>query len=152
MAGLCFVGAVNLNQLGVQAVQGVVLILVTENAFFPMYATLSLFPQELPLFIREHRAGMYPIHLYYISRMASLVIKKKKKNDINYYYRFFNEIYSYINLFLGARINIRACVIYNNNLLARWFKKYNRGLWIDITYHNYHHECLYSMWLLFIDN
>ncbi|KAK0160938.1 hypothetical protein PV328_008290 [Microctonus aethiopoides] len=73
MAGLCFVGAVNLNQLGVQAVQGVVLILVTENAFFPMYATLSLFPQELPLFIREHRAGMYPIHLYYISRMASLV-------------------------------------------------------------------------------
>lgn len=78
--------------------------------------------------------------------------QKKKKNDINYYYRFFNEIYSYINLFLGARINIRACVIYNNNLLARWFKKYNRGLWIDITYHNYHHECLYSMWLLFIDN
>ncbi|XP_074102486.1 protein scarlet-like [Cotesia typhae] len=73
MAGLCFIGAINLDQLGIQAVQGVLFILVTENAFFPMYATLSLFPQEFPLFIREHRAGMYPTHLYYISRMVSLV-------------------------------------------------------------------------------
>ncbi|XP_057325993.1 protein scarlet [Microplitis mediator] len=73
MAGLCFVGAINLDQLGIQAVQGALFILVTENAFFPMYATLSLFPQEFPLFIREHRAGMYPTHLYYISRMISLI-------------------------------------------------------------------------------
>ncbi|XP_015116893.1 protein scarlet [Diachasma alloeum] len=72
MAGLCFVGAISLNQLGVQAVQGVLFILVTENTFFPMYATLSLFPQELPLFLRENRAGMYSTHLYYISRLISL--------------------------------------------------------------------------------
>ncbi|XP_043270410.1 pleiotropic drug resistance protein TUR2-like [Venturia canescens] len=73
MAGLCFVGAINLDQLGVQAVQGVLFILVSENAFFPMYATLSLIPQELPLFLREHRAGMYPSHLYYFSRIISLL-------------------------------------------------------------------------------
>ncbi|KAK2584259.1 hypothetical protein KPH14_006668 [Odynerus spinipes] len=73
MAGLCFVGAVNLDQLGIQAVQGVIFILVSENAFFPMYATLSLIPQELPLFIREYRAGMYSVYLYYIARILSLI-------------------------------------------------------------------------------
>ncbi|XP_044009631.1 protein scarlet-like isoform X1 [Aphidius gifuensis] len=72
MAGLCFVAAVNLDQYGIQAVQGVIFILVAENTFSPMYATLSLFPQELPLFLREYRAGMYSTHLYYISRIISL--------------------------------------------------------------------------------
>ncbi|XP_014609041.1 PREDICTED: protein scarlet [Polistes canadensis] len=73
MAGLCFVGAVNLDQLGIQATQGVIFIIVSENAFFPMYSTLSLIPQELPLFLREYRAGMYSVHLYYLARILSLI-------------------------------------------------------------------------------
>ncbi|XP_014478933.1 PREDICTED: ABC transporter G family member 3-like [Dinoponera quadriceps] len=73
LAGLCFVGAVNLDQLGIQAIEGVIYILVCENTFFPMYATLALIPQELPLLLREYRAGMYPIHLYYVARMISLI-------------------------------------------------------------------------------
>ncbi|XP_053998042.1 protein scarlet isoform X1 [Hylaeus anthracinus] len=73
IAGLCFVGSVNMDQLGIQATQGVIFILVSENAFFPMYATLALIPQELPLLRREYRAGMYPIHVYYVARMLSLV-------------------------------------------------------------------------------
>ncbi|XP_076634762.1 ABC transporter G family member 3 [Colletes latitarsis] len=73
IAGLCFVGSVNTDQLGIQATQGVIFILVSENAFFPMYATLALIPQELPLLRREYRAGMYPIHLYYVARILSLI-------------------------------------------------------------------------------
>lgn len=73
IAGLCFVGAVDLDQLGVQATEGVVYILVCENTFFPMYATLALIPQEMPLLLREYRAGMYSVHLYYVARMISLV-------------------------------------------------------------------------------
>ncbi|XP_043524917.1 ABC transporter G family member 3-like [Frieseomelitta varia] len=73
IAGLCFVGAVNFDQLGIQATQGVLFILVSENAFFPMYATLALIPQELPLLRREYRAGMYPVHLYYTARILSLI-------------------------------------------------------------------------------
>lgn len=69
-------GAVNFDQLGIQATQGVIFILVSENAFFPMYATLALIPQELPLLRREYRAGIYPIYLYYIARIFSLVNKK----------------------------------------------------------------------------
>ncbi|KAL6257473.1 hypothetical protein P5V15_011043 [Pogonomyrmex californicus] len=72
-AGLCFVGAIDLDQLGIQAVDGVIYLLVCENAFFPMYATLALIPQELPLLLREYKAGMYPVHLYYLARMISLV-------------------------------------------------------------------------------
>ncbi|XP_020285097.1 protein scarlet [Pseudomyrmex gracilis] len=72
-AGLCFVGAVELDQLGVQAVEGVIYLLVCENTFFPMYATLALIPQELPLLLREYKAGMYSVHLYYIARMISLI-------------------------------------------------------------------------------
>ncbi|PBC32436.1 Protein white [Apis cerana cerana] len=73
IGGLCFMGAVNFDQLGIQATQGVIFILVSENAFFPMYATLALIPQELPLLRREYRAGIYPIYLYYIARIFSLI-------------------------------------------------------------------------------
>lgn len=76
IAGLCFVGAVNFDQLGIQATQGVIFILVSENAFFPMYATLALIPQELPLLRREYRAGMYPVYLYYAARILSLASKE----------------------------------------------------------------------------
>ncbi|XP_024867190.1 protein scarlet isoform X1 [Temnothorax curvispinosus] len=72
-AGLCFVGAIDFDQLGIQAVDGVIYLLVCENAFFPMYATLALIPQELPLLLREYKAGMYSVHLYYLARMISLV-------------------------------------------------------------------------------
>ncbi|KYN07741.1 Protein scarlet, partial [Cyphomyrmex costatus] len=73
IAGLCFVGAVHLDQLGIQAVDGVIYLLVCENAFFPMYATLALIPQELPLLLREYKAGMYSVHLYYLARIISLI-------------------------------------------------------------------------------
>ncbi|XP_033221030.1 ABC transporter G family member 3-like [Belonocnema kinseyi] len=73
VAGLCFVGTINLDQLGIQAVQGVIFILVAENTFFPMYSTLALIPQELPLFLREYRAGMYPAYVYYTSKVLSLI-------------------------------------------------------------------------------
>ncbi|CAK9798574.1 Protein scarlet [Anthophora quadrimaculata] len=73
IAGLCFVGSVNFDQYGIQATQGVIFILVSENAFFPMYATLALIPDELPLLRREYRTGMYPVYLYYIARVLSLI-------------------------------------------------------------------------------
>lgn len=72
-AGLCFLSAVDFDQLRIQATEGAIYLLVCENTFFPMYATLALIPQELPLLLREYRAGMYSVHLYYTARMISLV-------------------------------------------------------------------------------
>ena len=45
---------------------------VQEHLFF-MYATLALIPQELPLLLREYKAGIYSVHLYYAARMILLV-------------------------------------------------------------------------------
>ncbi|KAL0272357.1 UNVERIFIED_CONTAM: hypothetical protein PYX00_005360 [Menopon gallinae] len=73
MAGLCFAKSDGLTQAGIQAVQGAIFLFVTENTFPGMYAVLSLFPQELPLFLREYRNGFYPSHLFYISKMTSLL-------------------------------------------------------------------------------
>jgi hypothetical protein len=73
MVGLCFAGTMSETQAGIQSVQGVVFMLVTENTFMPMYSTLALFPLELPLFVREYRSGLYSTHLFYSSKMAALV-------------------------------------------------------------------------------
>ncbi|XP_023318365.1 protein scarlet [Trichogramma pretiosum] len=72
ISGLCFFGSINLDQLGIQATQGVIFILVSENTFFPMYSTLSLIPQELPLFLREYKTGMFSVKEYYISKVLTL--------------------------------------------------------------------------------
>ncbi|KAK7861728.1 hypothetical protein R5R35_008701 [Gryllus longicercus] len=72
-AGLCYVGAAALTQSGVQAVQGALFILVTENTFSPMYGVLAHWPAERPLLARELRAGLYRPHLYYIAKQAAML-------------------------------------------------------------------------------
>ena len=59
MAGLCFTGAIEPTQLGVQATQGLLFILISENTFTPMYAVLAVFPETFPLFMRETKNGLY---------------------------------------------------------------------------------------------
>jgi hypothetical protein len=73
IVGLCYAGTEAQTQAGIQSVQGALLIFVTENTFTPMYAVLALFPLELPLFLREHRSGLYSTHVYYLSKMAAMV-------------------------------------------------------------------------------
>lgn len=73
MAGLCFLGTVSDSQAGVVSVQGALFILVAENTFSPMYAVLAVFPSELPLFLREYRAGLYGPGAFYMSKVLSMV-------------------------------------------------------------------------------
>lgn len=73
MAGLCFNGTVSLDQYGIQAVQGVLFILISENTFSPMYSALTLFPKRDPLFMRERQAGLYNTFQYYITSVVALV-------------------------------------------------------------------------------
>ena len=47
MVGLCY-SNLHYDQLGVQNLQGLMFILVTENTFPAMYGVLSLFPQVRP--------------------------------------------------------------------------------------------------------
>uniref|UniRef100_A0A182N0T9 ABC transporter domain-containing protein n=1 Tax=Anopheles dirus TaxID=7168 RepID=A0A182N0T9_9DIPT len=72
LVGLCFSDAIELSQKGVQAMQGVIFLIVSENTFLPMYAVLSVFPESFPLFQREKKANLYSTAQFYISRILSM--------------------------------------------------------------------------------
>lgn len=83
MAGLCFTGTIDLTQPGVQAVQGILFIFVSENTFSPMYSVLALFPQSFPLFFRERKSGLYNTSQYYLAHLFALVsLTDGKSNKI----------------------------------------------------------------------
>lgn len=73
MAGLCFSGAITLDQLGVQAIQGILFIFVSENTFSPMYSVLSVFPDTFPLFMRETKSGLYRTSQYYVANALAML-------------------------------------------------------------------------------
>lgn len=75
MAGLCFHGSIDLTQYGVQALQGALFLIVSENTFSPMYAVLAVFPQAFPLFMREKRSGNYNTVQYYVAHVMAMVSK-----------------------------------------------------------------------------
>lgn len=73
MVGLCYLGTDALTQNGIQSVQGALFLFVTENTFTPMYSVLAAFPEDVPLFLREYRSGLYPAGLFYISKNVALL-------------------------------------------------------------------------------
>lgn len=73
MAGLCFTGSINMTQAGIQAIEGILFILVAENTFTPMYSVLSIFPQSFPIFFREIKSGLYTTDQYYIANVIAMV-------------------------------------------------------------------------------
>lgn len=73
MAGLCFAGSINLSQSGIQAVGGILFILVAENTFTPMYSVLSVFPQTFPIFLREIKSGIYTTDQFYLANVVAMV-------------------------------------------------------------------------------
>lgn len=38
-----------------------------------MYSVLNFFPERIPLFVREYKAGLYPSGLFYISKIISML-------------------------------------------------------------------------------
>uniref|UniRef100_A0A1A9W3A0 ABC transporter domain-containing protein n=1 Tax=Glossina brevipalpis TaxID=37001 RepID=A0A1A9W3A0_9MUSC len=71
--GACFAGTTELTQMGVQAVQGAVFVMISENTYHPMYSVLNVFPQGFPLFMRETRAGMYTTAQYYTANILAMM-------------------------------------------------------------------------------
>lgn len=73
IVGFCYFNIEESTQRGIQAVQGILFMFVTENTFSPMYATLAEFPENKPIFIREYSAGLYSPSTYYLTKIFSLV-------------------------------------------------------------------------------
>lgn len=73
MVGLCFYGTAQVDQYGIQSVQGALFTIIAENFFTPMYSAITVFPKRDPLFIRERQAGLYDTFQYYLSTVVALV-------------------------------------------------------------------------------
>jgi ABC-type multidrug transport system ATPase subunit len=73
MAGLIYAGTIEMSQTGVQAIQGIIFLFVSENTFTPMYSTLSIFPQTFPIFLRELKSGLYTTDQYYLANAIAMV-------------------------------------------------------------------------------
>uniref|UniRef100_A0A034W8J1 Protein scarlet n=1 Tax=Bactrocera dorsalis TaxID=27457 RepID=A0A034W8J1_BACDO len=71
--GACFAGTITVSQLGVQAVQGALFVMISENTYHPMYSVLNVFPQGFPLFLRETRSGMYSTAQYYVANILAML-------------------------------------------------------------------------------
>ncbi|XP_060834913.1 LOW QUALITY PROTEIN: protein scarlet-like [Rhopalosiphum padi] len=73
MVGLCYLGTVQQTQVGIQSVQGVFFMLITENFFTPMYSVMNQLPTQLPLFRREYTSGLYDAPTFYIANILSFI-------------------------------------------------------------------------------
>lgn len=73
MVGLCYLGTVQQTQVGIQSVQGIFFMLITENFFTPMYSVMNQLPTQLPLFRREYTSGLYDASTFYIANILSFV-------------------------------------------------------------------------------
>ncbi|KAK3882732.1 hypothetical protein Pcinc_012937 [Petrolisthes cinctipes] len=72
LVGICYTN-VKLNQAGIQDIEGVLFIFITENTFPSLYGVLNVFPQEMPLFLREYKNGIYRSDTYYLSKMLAMI-------------------------------------------------------------------------------
>nr|QNH67900.1 ATP-binding cassette transporter subfamily G-like protein 1 [Brachionus rotundiformis] len=57
------------NQAGVQNINGIIFLFLTNTSFSNMFAVINTFPVEIPIFLREHQNGMYMVLPYYLSKI-----------------------------------------------------------------------------------
>ncbi|PSN52331.1 Protein scarlet [Blattella germanica] len=64
---------VKVDQKGIQSLQGLLYLIITETIFTFMYSVTNVFPQELPVLIREISSGLYHPAPYYAAKVFILV-------------------------------------------------------------------------------
>lgn len=67
LLGLIFL-RLNYDQTGIQNMNGVLFLFITNTSFSNMFAVINAFTAEIPIFIREHQNGMYSVLAYYLSK------------------------------------------------------------------------------------
>jgi len=58
----------NLDQNGVMNINGAIFILITNLSFSNIFAVVTVFSSELPIFLREHFNGMYRVDTYFLTK------------------------------------------------------------------------------------
>ena len=60
-----------LTQDGVMNINGVIFLFLINMTFQNMFSVVHVFCAELPVFLREHRNGMYRTEIYFITRIIA---------------------------------------------------------------------------------
>ncbi|XP_061185747.1 protein white-like [Saccostrea echinata] len=60
----------NYNQEDIMNINGVIFLLIISFTYNNLFPVLNVFPKEIPVFLREHGAGLYRVDVYYFSKMA----------------------------------------------------------------------------------
>ena len=66
----------DVDQEGVQNINGVLFLLITNVSFSNMFPVINSFPPEIPIFLREHKNKMYRVLNYLLARFIVEVINK----------------------------------------------------------------------------
>lgn len=64
-----------INQEGIQNLQGLHYSVITETVFSHSYGVMHTFPIEIPVLLREVRDGVYKPAAYYLAKIFFLVSK-----------------------------------------------------------------------------
>lgn len=67
MFGLIYLRS-KLDQQGVQNINGVLFLLITNSSFSNIFGVVNSFPNEIPIFLREHSNAMYRVFYYYFAK------------------------------------------------------------------------------------
>lgn len=67
LIGLIYFGQ-ELTEDGVMNINGALFIFLTNMTFQNVFAVITVFCSELPIFMREHRSGMYRVDVYFLCK------------------------------------------------------------------------------------
>ncbi|XP_049837353.1 protein white-like [Schistocerca gregaria] len=74
MIGIVFYGQ-SLNEESVMNINGAIIIFITNMTFQNIFAVITVFCSEMPVFLHEHRSGMYRVDVYFLAKtLAELPI------------------------------------------------------------------------------
>ena len=68
MFGLIYL-RLNYNQKGIQDINGFLFLCICNNGFSTMFFVVNTFPLEIPIFMRDHKNGMYNCLSYFLAKV-----------------------------------------------------------------------------------
>jgi len=97
------------DQKGVMNINGVIFLILTNMTFGNLFPILNSLPKEIPIFVREQKAGMYRVINYYAAKFL---------NEVSINSCFENKTLIFLLLLLiAAEIRNSTFYVHHNRLL-----------------------------------
>ncbi|XP_065211511.1 protein scarlet-like isoform X2 [Planococcus citri] len=73
LVGVCMGGSIEATQTGLQAIKGVLFVLVGQNFFPAIHAAMDHVPKQMPIFFREYANSTTTPLIFYLANVLSLL-------------------------------------------------------------------------------